>query len=393
MARNILPIVLGLAIVSMFAYHQFMEPVGYVDDPENYSDVIAEAAKHVGAGEIQLAIDALEGAYRRGLGTKELHLQLAELYLKLKNGNRARKHFLEAMLKGENPPETFVKISALFSEANDFTQARTFAHHAIDRATELKESCYSGWVALGSADFYDGELALSRFTMPETEGVDTSQLDQTILDVKAWAQNKFTEAYDSFHKAREIDDTAEIELWLSRISMRRSQSEELTLSLQEVACDKDPGFFQAHLEAGSYRCELGMFDEAEPYLARALEIRPDDFSALYYFGIYYTELGYRYKHEAAGREAEARGMFLKAADFFKRASIHDGNSPELIRYVGRLALYQDDLLAANQALQALIAMKKYRQANQLRRDIAIYNSERGTRNQTPSEGAFSTGGN
>ena len=141
------------------------------------------------------------------------------------------------------------------------------------------------------------------------------------------ARSQVREAEACFEKVLQLMPDGAGDLYARAVRLAREQRADEALILCRLALRLRPGYFEAIQALGMIQLERGKWREAKTELAAALRLRPNDPSALYYYG----------------RAVQEEGDIALAADHFERALLGD---PDLVEALMSLALIRATARAA-----------------------------------------------
>lgn len=103
-------------------------------------------------------------------------------------------------------------------------------------------------------------------------------------------QDEYEKALADAEAAREIEDDAEVEMYLGFALYNLGRAEEALASINRCI-ELDPNYLPAYLYAGSFCLEEEQYQRALGYLNIALQLEPQNNTAIFYKGIALAELG------------------------------------------------------------------------------------------------------
>jgi len=346
-------------------------------DPTDVWALTQLSAVYEETGHLQDALEALEIAIRSATSPEErahCHLQAGKLALRLRDGNRARRHLEDAVRLAPERPEAHYYLGRACQQQREPAQAAEEYRRAIQLAPE--EASYHavlGEVALelGHLDEARAETARAIALQPQ-EAAFHAQLG--LIERKL---GNVSAAREHYQQAVTLDpQQPNYHLALAQLYQAEGQREKSSKHL-EAALAADPQRADLHLAWGEFHAQAGHIKEALASFARAVELNPEELDYPDRYGKCLIQAG---QYEAAirqlqrvldrnrergtthynlglaleevGRSDEALRAYAKAADLLSGDRL-----AEALYRLGRLASNTKRFPEATKALQQVVQMR------------------------------------
>jgi len=261
---------------------------------------ISEGIKSFTRQDVNAAYELFQAAVKKNPQLAPAHVLMARMYLATNNVAAARTAMEKASVEMPKDPEAFIALGEIAYGQNRLAEAQPLftkglalsdsytANPRRQKLLRVRGLAGAAAVLERQEQWAAAEEHLKRWI----EIAPDSPLSYTRLGRALFRQDKFREAYDTFTRLYEMDDTVpRPEINMAVLYEEASQQpgkaalHENARRLMNLAVERMPKHVETRLAAAQWGLESGMVDFAKTNAKAALEIDPDSLPARIAIGV------------------------------------------------------------------------------------------------------------